>query len=133
MLPLFFIMASAINIDLGLFILRLALGVIFLYHGGMKLKAPGMMAKGLGWQSWHVTLLGLVEVLGALSVVVGVYAPYGALLLALVMIGALYYKIAKWKIPFFAMDKMGWEFDLILLGASFAVFFGNVGAYALLP
>ena len=126
-------MALAVNMDLGLFILRLGLGIIFLYHGGMKLKAPGMMAKGLGWQSWQVSLLGLVEVLGGLSVLVGVYPTYGALALALLMIGALYFKIAKWKTPFFAMDKMGWEFDLILLVVSLAVFLGNVGVYALLP
>ncbi|MDP3728308.1 MAG: DoxX family protein [bacterium] len=126
-------MVLPVNTDLGLFILRLGLGFIFLYHGGMKLKAPGMMAKGLGWQSWQVVLLGLVEVLGALSVIFGVYTLYGAAALGLVLIGALYYKIIKWKTPFFAMDKMGWEFDLILLAASLAVFLGNVGAYALLP
>jgi len=126
-------MGLFVNTDLGLFLLRLGLAIIFLYHGGMKLKAPGMMAKGLGWQSWQVSLLGLVEVIGALSVLVGVYAPYGGLALALVMIGALYFKMVKWKIPFFGMDKMGWEFDLILLVVSLAVFLGNVGAYALLP
>ncbi|MSR86090.1 DoxX family protein [Candidatus Woesearchaeota archaeon] len=126
-------MVLPVHMDLGLFLLRLGLGIIFLYHGWMKLKTPGMMAKGLGWQSWQVFLLGLVEVLGGLSVLIGVYAPYGALVFVLVMIGALYFKIVKWKTPFFAMDKMGWEFDLILLAASLAVFLGNVGVYALLP
>ncbi len=126
-------MALPVNIDMGLLVLRFGIGVVFLHHGFGKLKAPGMMAKGLGWQSWQVLLLGLVEFVGALSVVAGVYAPYGALALALVMVGALYFKIVKWKTPFFAMDKMGWEFDFILLCACLAIFLGNVGAYALVP
>lgn len=94
---------------------------------------PGMMAKGLGWQSWQVSLLGIFESIGGLSVILGVYAPYGAAVLGLIMIGAIYYKMMKWKVPFFAMDKTGWEFDLVLLAASLAVFLGNVGAYALFP
>ena len=126
-------MTLLVQMDLGLFLMRLGVGIVFLYHAYGKLKGPGMMAKGLGWKSWQVTLLGLVEAIGALSVALGVYAPYGAGALALVMIGAIYYKTMKWKVSFSPWDKTGWEFDLTLLAVSLAIFLGNVGAYALFP
>ncbi len=117
--------------DLGMWLMRLALGVIFLVHAMPKLKKPAHMAQGMGWPSWGITLLGLVELLGGLSVILGVYTQVGALLLGLVMLGALYFKISKWKTPFTAMDKMGWEFDLLLLATALAVLLTSGGSYQL--
>lgn len=118
--------------DIGVLLLRFAVGAVFLYHAWPKLKAPAEMAKGMGWPSWGPMVLGGVEMLGALSVILGVYTQLGALALAIVMAGATYHKVAKWKVPFSAMDKMGWEFDLILLAANLAILLGGAGAYALL-
>lgn len=86
----------------------------------------------MGWSASSIMLLGFVEAVGALSVLFGVYTQAGALLLGLVMIGAIYFKMSKWKVPFSAMDKMGWEFDLILLAASIAILFGAIGTYVLI-
>ena len=55
---------------------------------------------------------------------------YG-ILIGLVMLGALKLKIFKWKAPFSAHDKMGWEFDLILLAAAAALLFLGAGNYSL--
>ena len=117
--------------NLGMWLLRLVLGIVFLVHGVPKLQKPAQMAQGMGWPAWGISLLGLVEVAGALSVILGVYTQVGAALLGLVMLGALYFKISKWKTPFTAMDKMGWEFDLILLGAALAVLLTGGGSYQL--
>jgi len=65
-----------------------------------------------------VTLVGLIETVGAIAVLIGLFTPLGALGLAVIMVGALHYKINKWHVPFTAMEKMGWEFDLILLAAA---------------
>ena len=115
----------------GLLVLRVFLGAIFFYHSIPKLIASGKMAKGMGWSSSSVFLLGFVEFISSLALIFGFYAEIGALLVGLVMLGAIYYKVSKWKIPFSAMDKMGWEFDLILLGAAVAVLFLGAGAISL--
>ena len=115
----------------GLLVLRVFLGVIFIYHAFPKLMMPGTMAKGMNWSVGSVFILGLVELLASLSIVLGAYTEVGALAVAVVMLGALYHKIFTWKVPFFATDKMGWEFDLILLGAAIALFFLGAGSISL--
>lgn len=120
------------NLDLGLFVLRLVVAVIFLYHGGMKLLSPSMVAKALGWQSMTVVFLGLLEILGALALVFGVFPQAGALLLMFVMLGAIGFKLFTWKIPFASMQATGWEFDLLIFAAALLVFLGGSGAWVLL-
>jgi len=99
-------------------LLRVALGAIFLVHGMPKLKMAHKLASMLEMSSGMVTLVGLIETVGAIAVLIGLFTPLGALGLAVIMVGALHYKINKWHVPFTAMEKMGWEFDLILLAAA---------------
>lgn len=115
----------------GLLVLRVFLGIIFIYHGMPKLMMSGKMAKGMGWSSGSVILLGLVELLAGLSVILGFYTEIASLLVIIVMLGALFHKMFKWNIPFSAMDKMGWEFDLILLGAAVALLLIGAGNISL--
>ncbi len=117
--------------NFGLLLLRIFLGIIFIYHGMPKIKMPGAISKGIGKSSGFVFVLGLAELLAGISLVLGFYAEVSALITGLIMIGALYYKIFVWKIQFFAMDKPGWEFDFILLGVSFAVLFLGAGVFSL--
>jgi putative oxidoreductase len=117
--------------DTGLLILRLGLALIFMYHAFPKLKMPWKMSKMMKMSTSGIVFLGLVELLGALAIALGLYAEIGALLLALVMLGALYYKIFVWKVPFTTMDKSGWEFDLLLLAGSLAIVFIGAGSLAL--
>jgi putative oxidoreductase len=63
--------------------------------------------------------------------ILGLYAEIGALLVGLVMLGAIYHKIFVWHIPFSSMDKMGWEFDLILLGSAITILLLGAGAISL--
>lgn len=106
--------------DAGFLFLRLAVGVIFLYHSVSKLKKPVAMAAAMGkpGMAWFVRILGSAEFLGSASIILGMWLQLGALVLALVMVGAIFMKVSAWKVPFSAMDKMGWEFDLVLLSGS---------------
>lgn len=116
------------NIDISLFLLRLAIGSIFLYHAFPKLKNPGAMGQVMGISAMIPLVLGSVELLSALAVIFGVYTEIGALLLGIVMVGAIGMKIMKWNIPFSATDKTGWEFDLILLVANVAILLSGGGS-----
>ncbi len=106
--------------------LRLALGAIFLVHGSPKMKNSQAMAGGMGMSASKVWLIGLIETLAAISMIAGLFTHIGAIAIMVIMIGALYYKIEKWHVPFTAMDKTGWEFDLIILAAAFAM--ATIGA-----
>jgi putative oxidoreductase len=115
----------------GLLVLRIFLGMIFIFHSIPKLKMPKAMAKGMGWSFGFVVLLGLIEFISALAVIFGFYADIGALLLVLIMLGALYYKIFVWKVPFIGEKTTGWEFDLILLGAAITVLLIGAGTFSI--
>lgn len=117
--------------DLGLFLLRLVIGLIFIYHALPKLKNPKGMAAMIGMPAGMIFMLGLIESLSALGIILGVLIQLAALLLAIVMVGAIFMKIRKWGVPFAAMDKTGWEFDLIILAASLAILFTGGGAITL--
>lgn len=118
--------------DAGLLALRLAIGAVFLYHGAPKLMKSAMMSKGMGLPVWFVFALGLAETLGGLGVILGVYTPLAAMILGIVMFGAIWFKIVKWKVPFYANDKTGWEFDFVLLAANIAIALTGGGTISLL-
>src|SRR4051812_20984087 len=113
--------------DLGYLLVRIVVAVVFIYHGVPKLKNSKAMAGGIGMPAGAIILLGLVETLGGLAVGLGVWAQLGALGLAIAMIGAIYYKVAKWHVPFTAQDKTGWEYDLILLAVALFILTHGAG------
>lgn len=113
--------------DIGLLILRLAVVAIFIYHAVPKLTNSKGMAAMVGMPAGMVFMLGGIELLASLGLIFGFYAQLSALLLGVVMIGAIGMKMMKWGVPFGAMDKTGWEFDLILLAANIAILFGGGG------
>lgn len=117
--------------NLGLLVLRIVIALIFVIHSLPKLKQPGMMAKGLGMPASAVTLLGLVELVGGVGVGIGLFPRLCAIVLSVVMLGAMYYKIMVWKVPFSAHDKTGWEFDLLILAANIIIITAGSGTISL--
>lgn len=113
--------------DLGVLALRLVLAVIFIYHAWPKLTNPTAMAAGVGMSAGLVRLLGLVELLAGIGVGLGLFIHWAALAMIFTMLGALYYKIAKWKVSFWSMTNTGWEFDLLILAAAFFLFMHGAG------
>ncbi|MBI3274066.1 MAG: DoxX family protein [Candidatus Colwellbacteria bacterium] len=105
--------------DIGLFILRAAIAIIFFSHALPKLKNK---------MGGTFLLLGVVESASSIALVLGLYTQLAALLLAIVMVGAIWMKITKWGVPFMAMDKTGWEFDFILFAANIAILLGGGGS-----
>ena len=103
--------------DLGMFLLRLAIATIFIYHAIPKFKMRNWM---LG--------VGIAESIAAIMVVTGLWIQVGALILAIIMLGAIYHKMFKWNIPFFSQSNTGWEYDFILLFASLAILLTGGGS-----
>lgn len=86
----------------------------------------------MGMPAGMIFMLGMVEGLAALGLILGVWIPLSSLVLAVVMVGAIMMKMGKWHVPFAAMDKTGWEFDLILLTANLAVLLSGGGLIKLI-
>ena len=119
--------------DLGLFVLRLALGAIFWIHGASKLKmwkmvpSEQMPAKMIN----TMRILSICESLGAVAVFTGFLVQPAALGLAIIMIGAIKFKLKAWKIPFTTQTNTGWEFDLLILAASITLIVFGAGTWSL--
>jgi putative oxidoreductase len=114
--------------DIGLLILRVAVGIIFLVHGKNKLplwKAESAQAPMRNL----LRFIGVAEILGGIAILTGFLTQLAALGLGIIMLGAMNMKIRTWK-KSFAGDG-GWEFDFILLAAAILLFFTGAGAYAL--
>jgi putative oxidoreductase len=117
--------------DTGLLLLRIAIGVIFVYHSRHKITKPRDLSGGMGMPANAVLLIGLIEALSGLGIALGVYTQLSALLIMLIMVGATYKKIFTWKVPFYAHDKTGWEFDFILFFAALAILLTGGGSFGL--
>ena len=119
--------------DLGLLVLRVVIGVIFLVHGLQKramwkMQANDKLPAGL---LNILRLLSICEPLGGIAMVVGFLTQLAALGLGVIMLGAINLKGRTRKVPFAPRDQAGWEFDLMILGGVVALFFAGAGAYAL--
>ena len=80
------------NPDLGSLVLRLTLGLLFVYGGVGKLFLGGATGlSGLLWgQLWLAYLVGIVELLAGIGLIIGFMARHSALLLIIVMIFAIF-------------------------------------------
>jgi putative oxidoreductase len=119
--------------DLGLLALRIAVGVIFLVHGVQKWAMWKMRSSEQMPANMLVMMkfLSVVEPLGGLAVLIGFLTQLAALGLGIIMIGAIVVKRKVMKVSFTAMDKTGWEFDLIILAATIALFVFGGGVVSL--
>ncbi len=108
--------------DWGFYALQLAAGIIFIVHGWPKLKNPSGIASALGVPKIFGTVHGLVEILGGLLLILNLYTQWVAIVFAVIMLGAIYFKIFKWKTGFMSQTTTGWEFDLLLLAVFVSIF-----------
>lgn len=125
------------QMEWGLLALRLAIGAIFIVHGWPKITGGrGMAAMMGGGQAKPVmvgvfTLQGIVEVGGGVLMILGVLTQLVAVAFAVIMIGAIYFKITRWKSGFMAQQTTGWEFDLVLLAGNILLFLTGPGEIAI--
>ena len=122
------------KVDVGLLILRLIAGFIFLAHGYQKFFVFGIdgatgafTQMGVPWPAITAPLTAAVEVLAGLAVIFGLLTRVAALGLAIDMLGAI--ALVKAKGGFYSPNGM--EFELMLSGAALALVFTGAGEYSL--
>lgn len=120
--------------DVGLTILRVVTGVIFVAHGAQKIFVYGFAGvsgafQGMGIPFPGITgpLTGLVELFAGLALVVGLLTRLAGFGLAITMLGAIAF--VHLAAGFFA--PTGFEFPLALLAATSALAFTGAGRFSL--
>ena len=125
-------------IEVGLLVLRLVLGVIFIGHGAQKLfgsfggpRISGFakMLEQLGVKPARpmAILAGLAEFVGGILVMLGFLTPLAALALIGVIVAVLTVHL---KNGFFNTNG-GYEFNLAIAGMAFTLLIVVAGAYSL--
>ena len=118
--------------DLGLLLMRLMVGLVFVKSGYSHLKDPAARAKSIGMSKAFTIFLGIAEVAGALGVAFGVLTQLTAFGLILIMFGAIQRKIFTWHTGFWGEKNSGWHYDLVLVLMNLVIAFTNGGAYVLM-
>ncbi len=117
---------------LGLFVLRAALGVMYVAHGLLKLFVftptgfAGFLAKtgNPEFLAWPIIV---AEVAGGVALILGLYARQVAAVLLPILIGALLVHLPYgWQ-----AGQNGWEYVGFLIAASLTVVLSGEGAFAL--
>jgi putative oxidoreductase len=126
-------------IDLGLLIIRLVIGVLFIGHGAQKLfgwfggyglKGTGGWFESIGIKPGVIMALfaGLAELLGGLLFALGLLTPLAGILIA----GTMVMAIVKVHAPngLWATSN-GYEYNLTLLAVAIGIALIGPGQYAL--
>ena len=88
--------------DIGLVLLRLMVGVVFVTGGWNHLKDPSERSTDIGMNKGFTLFLGAAELAGGLGVAFGVLTQLAAMGLILLMMGAIQKKIFVWHTGFWA-------------------------------
>ena len=124
---------TAPRIDLGLTVLRVITGLVFVAHGGQKLFVYGFggvtgafAQMGVPMPGITGPLVALVEFLGGLALIFGLLTRLAAAGLTVTMLGAIV--MVHLAAGFFLPN--GYEFALTLMGASIALAITGAGSYS---
>jgi putative oxidoreductase len=118
--------------DLGLLLLRLMVGLVFVTSGYSHLKDPVARSKSIEMSKGFTIFLGIAEVAGGLGVAAGVLTQFAAFGLILIMLGAIQKKITAWHTGFWGEKASGWHYDLMFILMNLVIAFTNGGGYVLM-
>jgi putative oxidoreductase len=118
----------------GIFVLRAALGVMFIAHAYLKLAVftvPGFegFLGSLGLPSYLAWPIILAELVGGIAILVGFWARLAQLLLLPVLLGALFVHAPNGWL--FTAANGGWEYPAFLLVAAITHILVGDGAFAI--
>jgi len=115
--------------------LRVVAGIIFIVHGGQKLFVYGiggfagaLSQMGIEPAMFWSVIVTLVEFLGGIAVLIGLFTRWAALLLAVDMAVAVV--VVHFPKGFFT-SQGGFEFPLTLLGVCLSLLLSGAGPFSL--
>ncbi len=118
--------------DVGVLLLRLMVGAIFLSSGWNHLKDPAGRSKSIGMSKGFTIFLGAAETAGGLGVIAGVLPQAAALGLILIMLGVIQKKVFEWHTGFWGKGGHGWDYELMIIVMCIMIVVTDGGRYILL-
>lgn len=122
------------SIDRGLLLIRAALGIVFVMHGGQKLfqfgyegVTAGMAGAGLPFPALSAAVIIAVELLGGIALLTGAFTRLFAFLLA----GAMSVAMVTVHLANGFFLPTGVEFTLTLALVNLGLVFTGAGAYSI--
>ncbi|OAD91054.1 hypothetical protein A7A78_04360 [Aequorivita soesokkakensis] len=115
----------------ALLFLRIIIAIVFFSSGKSHVQKPKERGESIGMSPTATTVLGLAEIVGAISIAFGIFTQIGALLIMGAMLGAMYKKIFIWKTGFYEDKGYGWHYDLLLFLGTFVIFTTHGGSLIL--
>lgn len=123
------------EVNWSLLIMRFIVGVIFMAHGAQKLfgafGGPGLQGvmgpQGPGGGGVIGLLVAIGEFFGGLGIILGFLSRFSAAALIVIMLGAIIMVHSK---NGFFMSKMGFEYNLALIGLLLPILIAGPGAFS---
>jgi putative oxidoreductase len=123
------------NVDnllpISLLLLRGMVGIVFISSGWSHASQPAKRADSIGMSKGFTLFLGIAELCGGLALIFGIWPQLAAAGLILVMLGAIYKKIAVWHTGFWGEKASGWHYDLIFVLINLVIIATNGGRYVI--
>lgn len=118
--------------NIGLLILRLGVGIIFIEHGMLKWGMWGMQPSEQLQPSMLMTLkvLSIAEPLGGLAMILGLWTLPAGIGMAVVMVAVISMKINVTHVGFIAFQTTGWELDFLVLCSVLSIIFTGPGRFS---
>lgn len=109
-------------VPLALLFMRVILAMMFIDSGRRHIQDPVGRAKNFGLSVWFTYLLGLIELIGGVMILVGLFTQLTAMVLSGVMLGAIYFKMFVWNTGMYGEHNDGWYYDALLLAGTGVLF-----------
>jgi putative oxidoreductase len=107
--------------DVALLCLRFLVAAVFFESGRRHASDPAGRAESIGLSPGTTRVLGWAEMAAALGLALGIFTQVAALVLMLVMLGAIQKKVFVWQIGFWGDNTYGWHYDLVFLVANLVI------------
>lgn len=123
-------------IDIGILLLRIAVGVTMLMHGLIKFQRREHFeykwSHEYGFPKSFVLLNGILQTVASILIILGIFSAPLGIILALDMIVATWVSIWKHREPFLSSpDGKGWDVNFTLIFGLFALGFLGDGALSI--
>ena len=117
--------------DFGLLALRIITAIVFFSSGKSHFLKSKERGESIGMSPTATKIIGLLEVIAAISIAFGIYHQIGAAIIIIVMLGAIQKKLFVWNTKFYEDKGYGWHYDVIFMAIALTLL-GTAGKFVLI-